>query len=315
MSTFNNKKFNNINFLGHLPFNPDLLLDKKRFVDRPVGLNYLDIIKMYWTIKSFKVQVSIQTIAQDDPLTTFLLAGGTVGGSVGAIAGLAAVNQSLGRSPGFISINGYTKIQNTYQKKVRKQKTNSIPFEGIQNSILLDPGENLENLEVDSSVKDPFLQSITQKPKEGDLCSAGPVHTIIRPGAYLKIDLSDIVYFQRKYWPKIIFLAASGDSRYSTSPFIANGFDLPIKGSFLLLGNPLKLYADIAFSATRLIPPFAIANGRIEAGDRCCDRFFYDGCDDIRENQCKEECGDGPQGIYRERKSNINESSSLPTGS
>jgi hypothetical protein len=312
MATFNNKKFNNINFLGHLPFNPDLLLDKNRFVDRPVGINYPDLLKMYWSIRSFKVKINIQTIAQDDPLTTFLLAGGSSGGIFGAIAGLSAVNQSLGRSAGLITVNGYTKIQNIYQKKVRKQKTNSVPSEGIQDGILLDPGENSENFEIDESVGDPYLQSVVQKPKEADLCSAGPVHTIISGGAYLKIDLSDIIYFQRKYWPKIIFLAVSGDSRYSTSPFIANGYDLPIKGSVTLMGYPINLYADITFSATRIVQPFAIANGSIEAGERCCDRFFYDGYDDIREQECKEECGDGPKGVYRQAKPNLNESDNPP---
>jgi len=307
MATFNNQKFHNINFLGHIPFNPDLLLDKGRFRDRPVGLNYLDLIKMYWTVRSFKVRIAIQTIAQDDPLTTFFLAGGTSGGILGATAGLAAVNQSLGRAPGTVSINGYTKIQGSYQKKVRKQKTTSSHFEGIDDGILPSPGENLENLEIDTSVSNPYLFSNTQKPREGDLCSAGPVHTIISGGAYLRIDFSDIVFFQRKYWPKIIFLAASGDSRYSTSPLI--GFDLPIRGSINLMGNPLKLYADITFSATRIIPPFAIAAGSIEPGDRCCDRFFYDGYDDVREQECKEECGDGPKGVYREQKANPTESS------
>ena len=40
------KKFHNINFLGHIPFNPDLLLEKGRFRDRPVGILYPDLIKM-----------------------------------------------------------------------------------------------------------------------------------------------------------------------------------------------------------------------------------------------------------------------------
>lgn len=312
MATFNQKKFNNINFLGHIPFNPDLLLDKNRFIDRPVGFNYLDLIKMYWSVRSFKVSIAIQTIAQDDPYTTFFLAGGTSAGILGATAGLAAVNQSLGKSAGTISINGYTKIQGSYQKKVRKQKTTSSPFEGIDDGILPSPGENLENLEIDETFPDPYLFSNTQKPKEGDLCSAGPVHTIISGGAYLRIDFSDIVYFQRKYWPKIIFLASSGESRYSTSPFRVSGNDLPIRGSINLIGNPLALYGDIAFSPSRIIPPFAIAQGNIEPGDRCCDRFFYDGYDDVREQECEEECGDGPEGVYRAQKENTSESTSPP---
>lgn len=301
-------KFHNINFLGHIPFNPDLLLDKGRFKDRPVGIGYLDLIKMYWTVRSFKVKISIQTIANDDPLATFILAGGTSGGIAGALGGLAAVNQSAARAPGSVSINGYTKIEGSYQKKIRKQKTTSSPFEGIDNGILPSPGENLENLEIDTSVKDPNLFANIKKPKEGDLCSAGPVHSIGSGGGYLRIDFSDIIYFQRKYWPKIIFLAASGDSRFSTSPFLVKGYDLPVNGSINLMGYPIKIYGDITFSMGRLIPPFAIAAGNIEPGDRCCDRFFYDGFDEEREQQCKEECGDGPKGVYKESKTSTTES-------
>ncbi len=36
-----------VNHLGHIPFNPDLLLDKNRMYDRPVGLTFQEITKLY----------------------------------------------------------------------------------------------------------------------------------------------------------------------------------------------------------------------------------------------------------------------------
>jgi hypothetical protein len=310
MSTFNKKKFNNINYLGHVPFNPDLILDKRRFFDRPVGIFYQDLINMYWNIRSFKVNISIQTVANDDPLTTFFLAGGTSGGLAGALGGLAAVTQSAGRSPGTISINGYTKITHRYQKTIRNKATNTSPFEGIRDGVLNSMGPNLEGFEKDESVKENPAIATIQKPDEASLCVPGPIHRIIASSggqvAFLTIDFSDIVYFQRKYWPKIIFSAVSGDSRFSTNPFMVRGFDLRVNGGISFMGYSLPIFGDITFSASRLIPPFALVAGRIVAGDRCCDRFFYDGFDAERERDCEEECGDGPKGVYREEKAGKN---------
>jgi hypothetical protein len=296
------KKFHNINFLGHIPFNPDLLLEKGRFQDRPVGILYTDLIKMYWTVRSFQVDISLQVIAQDDPLSAFFRAGGTTGGVTAALGGLAAATQSAGGSSS-VSLNGHTKILNKYEKYVRNIATSSIPFEGVKNGKLDILGDNLEKLQKDPKIKNNPLTSINLKPTEASLCVPGPIHRISKSGASLSIDFSDIIYFKRKYWPKIIFLASTSQSNFTSNPLRGyGGMDLEVFGSIGLLSYNIPIYANIEFSPDRLMTPFAIVNGSIKPGNRCCDRFFYDGFDEIRFEECKEECGDGLNGVYNKEK-------------
>jgi hypothetical protein len=297
------KKFHNINFLGHIPFNPDLLLEKGRFRDRPVGVLYTDLIKMYWTVRSFQVDISLQVVAQDDALSAFLMGGGAFGGVTAALGGLAVATQSAG---GFssLSLNGHTKILNKYEKYVRNIATSSIPFEGVKNGKLDFLGENLEELQKDPEIKNNPLTSINLKPTEASLCVAGPVHRVSKSGAFLSIDFSDIIYFKRKYWPKIIFLASTSQSNFTSNPLRGyGGMDLEVFGSIGLLDSyNIPIYANIEFSASRLTTPFAIVNGSIKPGNRCCDRFFYDGFDEIRFEECKKVCGDDINGVYNKEK-------------
>jgi hypothetical protein len=297
------KKFHNINFLGHIPFNPDLLLEKGRFRDRPVGILYTDLIKMYWTVRSFQVDISLQVIAQDDALSAFLRGGGSTGGVTAALGGLAAATQSAGGSSS-LSLNGHTKILNKYEKYIRNIATSSIPFEGVKNGKLDILGDNLEELQKDPEIKNNPLTSINLKPTEASLCVAGPVHRVSKSGAFLSIDFSDIIYFKRKYWPKIIFLASTSQSNFTSNPLRAySGIDLEVFGSIGLLSYNIPIYANIEFSADRLTTPYAIVNGSIKPGNRCCDRFFYDGFDEIRFEECKEVCGDDVNGVYNKEKS------------
>lgn len=297
------KKFHNINFLGHIPFNPDLLLEKGRFRDRPVGILYPDLIKMYWTVRSFQVDISIQVVAQDDPLSAFLRGGGATGGVAAALGGLAVASQSVGGSSN-ISLSGHTKILNRYEKYVRNIATSSIPFEGVRNGKLDFLGENLEELQKDPDVKNNPLTSINLKPTEASLCVAGPIHRVSKSRAFLSIDFSDIIYYKRKYWPRIIFLASTSQSNFTSNPLRAyGGMDLEVFGSIGLLDSyNIPIYANIEFSADRIITPYAIVNGSIKPGNRCCDRFFYDGFDEVRFEECLEECGDDINGVYTKEK-------------
>jgi len=296
------KKFHNINFLGHIPFNPDLLLEKGRFRDRPVGILYTDLIKMYWTVRSFQVNISIQVIAQKDPLTTFIRTGGTSGGIIGATAGLAAVNQNFAQGDSSITLTGNTKILRRYEKYTRKIPTTSIPFEGVRNNKLDDISPNLEELQRDPSAKNNPLISVDIKPNEASLCVPGPLHKITKSGAFLSIDFSDIIYYQKKYWPKIIFLAARGEASFTSNPLRAFSGGLTVLGSIGLMSYNIPIYGSIDFSPDRIIPPIAFVNGSIKPGNRCCDRFFYDGFDNERFEKCKEECGDGLNGVYNKEK-------------
>lgn len=287
------KKFHNINFLGHIPFNPDLLLEKGRFRDRPVGILYTDLIKMYWTVRSFQVNISIQVIAQDDPLSAFLREGGALYLDMHG-------NDLLSN----ISLSGHTKIINKYEKYVRNIATSSIPFEGVKNGKLDILSDNLEELQKDPEIENNPLTSINLKPTEASLCVAGPVHRVSKSGAFLFIDFSDIIYYKRKYWPKIIFLASTSQSNFTSNPLRAyGGMDLEVFGSIGLLDSyNIPIYANIEFSADRLMTPYAIVNGSIKPGNRCCDRFFYDGFDEIRFKECEEVCGDGINGVYTKEK-------------
>lgn len=296
------KKFSNINFLGHIPFNPDFLLEKNRFRDRPVGILYNDLIRMYWTVKSFRVDISIQVIAQDDPLTRFIRTGGTSGGIGGALGGLANVNQSLSAGDSSLKISGFTKINHKYEKYVRNIATSTVPFEGIKNNKLDDVASNVEKLQKDPEVKNNPLFTINLKPNEASLCVPGPIHKINQNRGFLTMDFSDIVFFQKKYWPKIIFLGSTSQASFTSNPLRGLTGGLTVIGSIGLLSYNIPIYGSLDLSPDSAIPPIAIVNGTIKPGNRCCDRFFYDGFDNERASECTEECGDGPNGVFEKAK-------------
>lgn len=296
------KKFHNINFLGHIPFNPDLLLEKGRFRDRPVGIFPTDLIKMYWTVRSFQVSIAIQVIAQKDPLTTFIRGGGTSGGIVGATAGLAAVNQNFAQGDSSVTLKGHTKILRRTEKYIRNIATTSIPFEGVRNGKLDIISDNLEELQRDPNAKKNPLVNVDLKPNEASLCVPGPWHRLSKGGAYLSIDFSDIFYYQKKYWPKIIFTATRGETSFTSNPLSRLSGGLTVLGGIQLMSYNIPIYGSIDFSPDRIIPPIAFVNGSIKPGNRCCDRFFYDGFDNERFEKCKDECGDGVNGVYNKEK-------------
>lgn len=307
----------NINHIGHLPFNPDNLLNKGRFFNRPAGFSYADIIKMYWTVRSFKVNITILNTNQEDPLSSFILGGGTIGGIGGALGGLAAAQSAITRNPGSLTMTGYTKISHKYDISIRKKRTSSVPFEGAKrdktnNNILDQINTEKGDFEIETDttiVKDNFLFTENLTPNEGTICSAGPIHSIIKPGGYLKIDLSDIIYFQEKYWPLITFLAAAGDTTYSSNPANSNA---EVRGGIFIMDALVPLYADMTFSPTR-IRGMIVANGKVVPGDRCCDRFLWDGKDDVRlekgDDKCKKNCSDDPlTGVYKKKKEEFKKS-------
>ena len=300
MDTFNQKKFNNINFLGHIPFNPDFLLDKGRFVDRPVGLTFSEINKLYWTVKSFDVNFTIVSFNEINALETFLGAGGTSGGILGATAGLASVAQSIaGQQP--IIMKGNTKIVSAYRKSVRNKPTDSIPFEGYRQK---DSPFSPKDFELDLEIKPNQLFSRNLKPNEGSLCSAGPIHTLISGPSTLIVDFSDILFFRRLYWPKIIFIGGSNNLFFNFNPAKAGNVNVNVVGGISFLGALIPVYGyaeSFSFVPTQLV----VAFGSINIGKRCCDRFFYDGFDEERleDSKCADVCGDGPRGVFTKTKS------------
>lgn len=298
----------NVHHLGHIPFNPDLLLDRNRLRGRPAGFSFNEITKMYWTVKSFNVTISIISFNEINALETFVTAGGTSGGIIGATAGLGAVQSSIGNQAP-ISLAGYTKIITKYSKKVRKKPTYSIPFEGI-NSSKQDLSIKPTDFDIDEEINPNILSSQNLRPNEGSLCSAGPVHRIQRGNSLLLIDFSDIIYFQRKYWPKIEFLGGSRNLAFTFDPFKAGNVNVNAIGGINFLGNliPVIGYSE-SFSSipTQLV----VAFGSIQIGKRCCDRFYWDGADEDRANglinnnynNCIDVCGSGQAGVFMSNRS------------
>lgn len=294
MSEYFNKKFHNINHLGHIPFNPDLFLNKGRFFDRPVGLSFQEFTKLYWTVKSFKVSLVLTSFNEVDAFTAFVAGGGASAGIAGATAGLAGVAASIaGQAP--IILNGYTKIITRYEKTIRKDTTNSSPFEGFSNGSLEKKDKWFEK---DPEISKNPLVSTNKKPNEASLCSAGPVHKIQRGASYLSIDFSDVIFFRRLYWPKIQFVGSSNNLGFSFNPSRSQ-VNVNVIGGISFLGALIPFYG---FSESFTIIPssLVVAFGSIDIGKRCCDRFFYDGSDEEREKdeKCQSVCGDGTNGVF-----------------
>jgi hypothetical protein len=267
----------NVNFLGHLPYNPDELPERNYFTgsgsDRPIGLTFAEMVKLYWTVRSYTVRIGSLSIGGDDPLTRFLQGGGADGALIGGTFGLDNITRGSDNNP---NLNGNTKIINTYRKKIRKER------EGVINGV------TQKTVEIDKSISPNILTSSIVKVNEGVLCSAGPIHTFVGASGYLKIDMSDIVFAKRLYWPKIFILLQS--SSLSISSKIAG-----YAGNINVLGGvKFSSYGIIPFYASsfsRNIPTLVSVNGSIEIGTRCCDRFYWDGGDESRFNEtCKKDC-------------------------
>jgi len=279
-----------LNPFGHLPFNPDNLLDRKRLYDRPVGFTFDQILKLYWTVKSFRVSIRIISFNEISAFETFMGAGGLIGSINASITALGLVDLSIGRQQP-IELDGQTKIYSRYQKTIRNKPTYSAHFDGfnINNYINTNPAD----FEKDNSKKSNPLVSLNLKPNEGTLCSAGPVHKIIKGGSYLSIDFSDILNYKRLWWPKIYFFARSSNLAFTFAP--PGEANVIVRGliNFMGAGIPVYGYSE---SFTAIPTQLVVAFGSIDIGKRCCDRFYWDGFDEERsldkEKNCSKDCED-----------------------
>lgn len=267
----------NVNFLGHIPYNPDELPERNFLTgdgtERPLGFSLAEIARLYWTVRSFNVNIRSLTIGGNDPLTQFLNAGGSSGGIIGANAGLASINS--GGAGGDPILRGYTKIRNIYRKKIRVER------EGVINGI------TQKSIVIDKSVSPNMLTSSIINVNEGTLSSAGPIHTYTGVYGYVQIDMSNIIFAKRFYWPKIIILLQSSSISFSSK--LSGVFNVSVSGgvNFANLGS-INLYG---YSASGPLS-FASISGGVSIGNRCCDRFFWDGKDDSRfsASDCKKDC-------------------------
>jgi hypothetical protein len=275
----------NVNFIGTIPFNTDCLPERKFLAgpgtERPIGMTIRDIHMLYWTVRSFRVVIG--GVSLGDSSSQFLAGGGAGGSIIGSLGGLSAVNRNL--SCGVVNIVGHTKILNTSVVRIREQP--SFVNGGItQKSVQLDKSVNPNRL----------VQSISPS-SEGALCSAGPIHRLISASSgsngYVLIDFSDIIYGTGYgsavrvplYWPKIIIIGAA--NCFSWGSLATFGQNAVVMGgiNFCNMGV-ISVYGNTTVS----FPVVNSVNGRIEIGTRCCDRFFWDGKDSIRSEECKKDC-------------------------
>lgn len=278
-----------VNCFGHLPFNPDNLIDGyprvgKRSYDRPVGFNFQDITKLYWTVRSFEVNFTILSFNAVNAFASFVAGGFAAGGIVGALAGVATVTQSL-TSEQPIIMTGHTKMIQKFQRTIRNNKTYSVPFEGTD---LSDPSFYSSSSSSSSSShpfskdEDPQIRpnpkvSLTFKPNEGSLSSAGPVHKLQVGSSYLVIDFSDIWYNQNKWWPKMHFYGVSNNLAFSFSPVLQA--NVIVIGGVNFMGFLIPFYGFAESFLPVPLPPPTFAFGTIEPGKRHCDKFYWDGAD------------------------------------
>lgn len=292
----------NVNFLGHIPYNPDNLhrpANEKQDSKPPLiplpssgrmlSFSLQEMMKLYWTVRSFKIKISVNITDTVSPLDIFLDQGGAGAGLLGASAGLAAVQQQLGSGGGGLSVEGYTKIFTKYNKKVRKSR------EGIIGGITSPQVEN-NFLDLDPEIDPNRLESHIYRPNEGTLCSAGPVHIFQEKTVSVILDFSDLLYFSlrntgaRFYWPKItIYIglptaagAAFGNQifgRVNIDPNRPGALGAPL--SFITLNFPgaTNNLASSQINSQLLATQIANVSIDIRPGDRCCDRFLWDGKD------------------------------------
>ena len=280
----------NVNYLagtfnGLIPLNRDSWLKANgKFGDRYINgtpvydssLRYntrmftSNLFEAYWTVRSFKVDLRIFFIEMGDPLTDFLIGGGSTSTLLGATAGLANAANSV--DSGSIQVKGYTKMYHRNYKTVTKESTGK------------------KSLEADDKADPNPLEGYIFKPNEGTLASPGPVHIFKQGGTSVKIDFSDIIYRGYFYYPRITVTANSskfGITMGTTFGGIGSSYqNLIFMGSLV----PFTIKPN-SFKPTAI--PIVISNCTIEPGDRCCDRFYWDGKDKEREKEkdC-ESCSD-----------------------
>ena len=298
----------NVNFLGGvghprfpIPYNPDKLHRPKNFRapiqffnNRPIQLTPDQMFRMYWTVKSFEVNITAFTFSIRDMFSDFMMAGGTSGGIVGAMAGLTVALQNQSLDYGAMAVKGHTKIVGKYEKKLRLGK------EGVHGGITMPDSYKGEGsaLDMDTSYDPNVLFCRNFKPNEGSICSSGPIHYFSSKeqgnsggNFFLIIDFSDILYYRRFYWPAVYMsagLTGGASFSYGQMPYIdlSNlGVVLaPALGGTAIGGINGDLGYLTGFSTNLRFTQVLMVGGSIKIGKRCCDRFLWDGKDDIRES-------------------------------
>jgi hypothetical protein len=289
-----------INYFGsHIPFNPDNLPETNYVTGqgskRPVGLTVREICELYWTVKSFNVNINVIDL-NIDPLTTFLSTGGGAGGILGAIGGLASVANSLASSI-LAGIKGRTNVFSAYQRKNRKCK-----ITGADDDFKYDNFGNIIGIKnCKSIVVEKEFVAIDTDTDESRLCVAGPIHSISSANGqgYLQINFTDIIYSNRLYWPIIILTIGNGEF-VVTSDIMSLGANQNNYNIGAINFCNMGTIKMSGYSIKSLQPIFYSVNGDVRIGERCCDRFYFDGVDrNSAEDPCFQECKKSTQTTAR----------------
>ena len=241
-----------------------------------MGLSYLnEISELYWTVRSFKVNINVLDLnAGVDALGTFLLAGGSVGGVAGATAGLAAVTKQLSTSP-LSTINGRTRIFSAYRRKNRKCADSSSG----SGSFEYDDYGNIINTNGCQKIKlDKTFLSTDLNTNESMLSVAGPIHSLSSPNGqgYVQVNFEDVIYANRLYWPIIQIFIGNGNVTL-TSNILALGEDQNAYNIGGVNFCNMGVITMSGYTISNFQPAFYSVGGDFQVGERCCDRFYFDG--------------------------------------
>jgi hypothetical protein len=320
----------NVHTFGQtIPYNPDNLPEMNASVgpgtERPVGFVNLDLIsRLYWSVKTFKISIAAIPLF-DFTFEAFLLGGGSTGTIIGSTAGIAT---AAATDPIPIFLTGRTNLLHIFSKKVRLVRDGvykNMTQEQFFASINEDKSKNALDIDPEESLEQNYLVSRFYNFNEGILVSPGNYHTLITRQGVIFINFSDIVYARRQYWPKImIFMgnpaggasfrsaitirdplfSASLNNLDNVSAFLKAGigirYNVPIVGGASFLGGFIPLFGSISTLGSNTYSVF----GSIEIGNRCCDRFYFDGAVNT-ERECykEEDCKD----IYRQKTERLDE--------
>lgn len=267
-----------VNYFGTFPtpINPDFLPESEKFgqlSDRPIGLSFEELFKLYWGFKSYDVAIQVFNIA--DPLIDFFQGGGFTSTALGATAGLNFTANNIAN--GWSLLTGKTKIGFNFKQKHRlgKREENGPEINLYTMQGVVD-GKTIKEFRLNPELKNLLLSFNIQNVNEGTLCSPGIYHKVVNPYGSVIIDFSSVIYRQKKYWPKIIISFANGVASNVSGQEIQGG---------ILFNNALIKLAATGPVARNI--NFLIANGYILPSKSCCGRFFYDGFDEDRKKECK----------------------------
>ena len=267
-----------VNSFGFLPTNPDIYFDSYNIgigTDRPIGFSFPQIFKLYWTVKSFKIDAAVY-VSSDD--LSYLISGG----GATSILGVVSLLSSLPGSSKFSTL-GKTKIKINFSQKNRtgRRTKNENPsntdidlflWDGIQQNEFIYNVRRKSVQEINKLNQTGVpaqLNTINSNPSEMGLLSAGPIHS----GSGLTIDMSSIIFKNNLYWPRITIVFGAFSSILSAGA-------IPCLGGITMLGSTIQLYTSNMVTQSTVTT--SIANGSVIIGTDKTDRFYFDGKDKER---------------------------------